>query len=426
MKTRIPSYIRFLACLVAFGVIRSVSSAQPAQAPRFDPAVDGVAEVDEYYAGVEQETREYLIWSNTTFGRAGLWLPESAFDHLTPEQLEAKRAEWLAIVNGQPGRHQCYAIEALGAIHCEEALPALLRIATNPEVVDNRTRWLAVRALGRIGGEGVVPELIYLVDYFNENTRNWARASLYRLTGEWFGADREAWGQWWNDTGGEPPYVAEKRYPTWEEAEAVYGGQGAPQPMADVEAPESVPRLAKVPLQAGLSMEVEWVSLRGRSAGTLYQCSVVEATEHSVAYRMAHNNVLHTITDRVGSEYYTGNWSGSQDDELVHTWPWIPLVVALQVAQGEAGQTTVTLGDLVARQMREYLLVGKQLVPCMSDAKPVLVECWALVSGNGAALSVLAAPENPLVIESYEPGSSMQRILSISGPGLELAPLAAP
>ena len=103
--------------------------------------------------------------------------------------------------------------ENLGAARCVEAVPALLRIATDRGPGDDRARWLAVRALGRIGDERAIPELVYLVNYHEETTRLWARASLYRLTGQWFGDDREAWGNWWNQTGGEPKYVSEQRYP---------------------------------------------------------------------------------------------------------------------------------------------------------------------------------------------------------------------
>ena len=192
--------------------------------------------------------------------------------------------------------------------------------------------------------------------------------------------------------------------------------------MTEVSAPEFVPLIKAVPLQMGLAVSVEWVSLRGRAR--LYECTVVEANANSAAYRTTHNGVMHTITDRVTSEYYTGNWSESRDDMLPHTWPWIPLAVAEQLAQGQPGETKVRLGDLLAREMREYLLVDKRTVPLMSEHQPVLAPCWVLVAGNGSALSVLADPQNPLVMESYEPGVSMQRALEIGGVDLEFEALA--
>jgi len=222
MNTSVVSRICCIVCLLQLVIVCSVAMGQQPAEPQFDPNTAPLAEIDTYYAGVGNETRALLIKSNTTFMAAGLFIPDEAFDHLTPEQLDAAREEWLATVNGPAGRQQGRAIEALGAIHCEDAVPALLELATNRRIIDNRTRWLATRALGRIGGEDVVLPLIYLVDYFNSNTKYWAQASLYRLTGEWHGEDREAWGAWWNAAGGEPPYVAEKRYATLEEAEAIY------------------------------------------------------------------------------------------------------------------------------------------------------------------------------------------------------------
>lgn len=79
-------------------------------------------------------------------------------------------------------------------------------------------------------------------------------------------------------------------------------------------APETALVLAKVPLQIGLSFEIEWISLRS-NGGRIYRCSVESVEERSVAYRASHNKVLHTIEDRVDSEHYTGNWSGKRDEK---------------------------------------------------------------------------------------------------------------
>ena len=412
--------VPLLVGLLLLGLSWARAWGQPPVPPEADPR----GEVEAYYGGVDETTRQYLIWSNTTFRQAGLWVAQGAFGDLTPEQLEARKAEWLATANGPPGRNQCLAIESLGAIGCQEALPALLAIATNRGVVDNRTRWLAVRSLGRIGDESAILELIYLVDYFNENTRNWAKASLYRLTGEWFGDDREAWGQWWNEQGGDPPYVAEKRYPSLEEAQAVYEGRAAaPAAPTEVGPPEAVPVVRSVPLVPGLEMEIEWSGLAARPGNRLYQCAVTQVTELTVTYRMRHNDAEHTIMDRVGAEAYTGNWSNRGADQLEHTWPWIPVARAEALAAGQPGETRITLRDLVANQTREYLLLGEQMLPCTSEGKPVLVRCWVLASGNGAYLAVLTDPANPLVVESYEPGVSTTRLLSLvcqesaGGPG---------
>jgi len=195
-------------------------------------------------------------------------------------------------------------------------------------------------------------------------------------------------------------------------------------PAKQVPAPQSLAVVAKVPLQTGLTVDIEWVPLAGRSRGRLYSCSVVTVDAKSVAYRTLHNNVLHTIANRDDCANYTGNWSEQSDDQLPHTWPWIPLAAARQLGEAQAGQTKVKLGDLLAGEMREYLFAGRRLVPCVCNGEPALVPCWVLVSGNGATISALADPENPLLIESYEPGLSMQRTLAIKGSDIGLKPLA--
>ncbi|MCX5758054.1 MAG: HEAT repeat domain-containing protein, partial [Candidatus Hydrogenedentes bacterium] len=66
---------------------------------------------------------------------------------------------------------------------------------------DNRTKWMAVAALGRLGDKSAVPVLIPLIDHYNTNVRLWARGSLVRLTGQNFGADKKAWADWANAAG---------------------------------------------------------------------------------------------------------------------------------------------------------------------------------------------------------------------------------
>jgi hypothetical protein len=181
-----------------------------------------------------------------------------------------------------------------------------------------------------------------------------------------------------------------------------------------------VPTITKAPLKPGFTVDIEWVALPA-SAGRLYRCIVEKVEGAMVTYRSGRNGPLRTIPDRVACPHYTGSWNGRADDVLGHTWPWVPVSAAQKLRDGEAGKTTVTLSDLLARQQRDYLLTGTRLVPCTSDSRPVLVPCWALQSGNGAALSVMSDPENPLTIESYEPGSALHRTLAIDGPEMQLS-----
>lgn len=90
-----------------------------------------------------------------------------------------------------------------------QALPALRGIASDRADKNNRDRWMAIRALGLIGDQADVPELIHLVYHGNQNTRWWAQISLVRITGQNLGKDWNAWGKWWNDQKGEPPYKPE-------------------------------------------------------------------------------------------------------------------------------------------------------------------------------------------------------------------------
>jgi carboxyl-terminal processing protease len=157
---------------------------------------DPAAEVEKYYAGVDQETKAYLREVTSNLAQKGLWVSEGAFQDLTPEQLTEKRTEWLAALNGAPGQDRNMAIECLGATRSTQALAKLAEIARAGD--DNRARWLATCALGRLGDWRAIPPLIQLVGDDQNDVKRWARASLYRLTGQWFGEDKEAWQRWWN------------------------------------------------------------------------------------------------------------------------------------------------------------------------------------------------------------------------------------
>ena len=123
------------------------------------------------------------------------------------KQLEEK---WLKILQGRESKEFNDAISCLAAIKSKKATKLLLKIATERRQKDSRDRWMATRALGIVGDESVVPELIHLVYHYNQNTRFWAQISLVRLTGVNFGADWRAWGQWRNSKKGNPRFSSEK------------------------------------------------------------------------------------------------------------------------------------------------------------------------------------------------------------------------
>lgn len=118
-------------------------------------------------------------------------------------ELEQK---WLKALDGQRGDEYYDAINGLAAMKSEKARGPLLRIATERREKDNRDRWMATRALGIVGDESTVPELIPLIYHYNQDTRFWAQISLVRLTKVNFGADWQAWGRWWNERKGVPAF----------------------------------------------------------------------------------------------------------------------------------------------------------------------------------------------------------------------------
>jgi serine/threonine protein kinase len=131
-----------------------------------------------------------------------------------PDSSEKDRAEQdqqlLAALKGPHSDQYWKAITALAYWRPPGAAQSLLAIATDQRARGNRDRWMAVRALGILGDKTVVPELIHLTYHFNADTRWWAQISLVRLTGTNFGADYQAWGRWWNQAGGQPPFDPER------------------------------------------------------------------------------------------------------------------------------------------------------------------------------------------------------------------------
>jgi serine/threonine protein kinase len=104
------------------------------------------------------------------------------------------------------------AINTLAALRSTNALPLLRSIAFEHvgrmlrSDASNRRRWMATRALGAIGDRSAVPEMIHLLYHNYTYTRWWAQISLVRLTGQNFGNDWRAWGDWWNAQHTQPPF----------------------------------------------------------------------------------------------------------------------------------------------------------------------------------------------------------------------------
>ncbi|MBI2435273.1 MAG: carboxypeptidase regulatory-like domain-containing protein, partial [Candidatus Hydrogenedentes bacterium] len=186
------------------------SAAPPAQStqpavPVTDEATS--AEIEAHYAKADAEVQEYIRWTARTFGRSGLWYPAGAFEQLSAEEREQKVQHMVESLNGEYGRHLCGALAEAGAIKDARLVPGLMKQASyhrEDSDYDCRPKWMAVSALGRQDDISAVPTLVPLVDHGNTNTRMWARASLARLTDQWFSDDKQAWGKWWNDSGHGP------------------------------------------------------------------------------------------------------------------------------------------------------------------------------------------------------------------------------
>ena len=68
---------------------------------------------------------------------------------------------------------------------------------------------MAIRAMGVMGDKLAVPGIIHLLYHNNSYVRWSAQIALVRLTGQNFGGDWQAWGKWWNEQRGNPPFNPE-------------------------------------------------------------------------------------------------------------------------------------------------------------------------------------------------------------------------
>jgi hypothetical protein len=163
------------------------------------------AEVETRYAAASPEVKEYVLWTARSFGPGGLWLPEDAFANLSPDAREQRIVYLAKLFNeAEYGRHLCAALAEASALKDQRLVPGLMKVAgyhVDGQDYDCRPKWMAVAALARQESAESVPLLISLVDHGNQNTRNWARAALARLTGQDFKQDKQAWANWWQAQG---------------------------------------------------------------------------------------------------------------------------------------------------------------------------------------------------------------------------------
>lgn len=150
--------------------------------------------------------RAYLDWTASSFAH---FLHRAEYVTLSNSTKRELEQMWIMCLERQRRQQYYEAINGLAAIKSAKAIRPLMRIAVDREQKDNRARWMATRALGILGDESAVPDLIHLVYHYHQNTRLWAQISLVRLTGVNFGYDWQQWGVWWNENNGAPPFLAE-------------------------------------------------------------------------------------------------------------------------------------------------------------------------------------------------------------------------
>jgi hypothetical protein len=125
---------------------------------------------------------------------------EQQYEDSSESEKQSMIQQW--IMDAQCGNFESKtrAIAALGNVRAQEALDVLIEIAAaNMECMncDNRHRWMAVRALGRIADPVAIPTLIDLLDHYNRDTARYARVALAEIAGVYFGKNKTKWGQWW-------------------------------------------------------------------------------------------------------------------------------------------------------------------------------------------------------------------------------------
>ena len=113
----------------------------------------------------------YMNWTETYFAS---FLDRNEYANLSDSSKKELEEKWLKVLQGPWSQKDYHVINCLAAIKSKKAVKPMLKIATEHREKDNRDRWMATRALGIVGDESIVPELIHLVYHYNQNTRFWA------------------------------------------------------------------------------------------------------------------------------------------------------------------------------------------------------------------------------------------------------------
>jgi hypothetical protein len=152
---------------------------------------------------LNDDQKLFVEWTDRQFRS---FFDAREFKGWSDQERATLEAKCIDALKGPQDQGYYQAINTLGALKSTKALPSLRAIAFDRADKDCRDRWMAVRSLGLMGDKVSVPQMIHLVYHGNLNTRWWAQISLVRLTGKNFGNDWQAWGKWWNDSGGQPAF----------------------------------------------------------------------------------------------------------------------------------------------------------------------------------------------------------------------------
>ena len=157
-----------------------------------------------YWSLLNDEQKAVIAWTDRQFHS---YFDDRSFEGWSDEDLAALEARCIDALNGPRSREYYTAINTLGALGATNALPKLRELAFERVDKNNRDRWMSVRVLGIMGDRESIPDLIHLVYHGNPNTHWWSQIALVQLTGQNFGTDWAAWGEWWNASGEQPPYT---------------------------------------------------------------------------------------------------------------------------------------------------------------------------------------------------------------------------
>jgi hypothetical protein len=191
---------------VRYKLVQSPAGSTRTGAGSAEPESGATASAREFEQLLNDDQRAVLAWTDRQFRS---FFDQRTFDGWSEEERSNLERKLIDMLNGPRTREYYQAINSLAALRSQAALPKLRELATERREKDNRDRWMAIRALGIMGDRASVPELIHLTYHGNTNTRWWAQIALAQLTGKNFGKDWQAWGRWWNEQNGQPPFDAE-------------------------------------------------------------------------------------------------------------------------------------------------------------------------------------------------------------------------